>query len=105
MHASAKPAATLFDEHKPKGLDGPRDGKADDLKKISGVGPKIEGLLHDLGIYHFDQVADWTGEQVEWVDGYLKFKGRIEREDWISQAKILAAGGETEFSKRTGKRK
>jgi len=96
--------ATLFDENKPEGLEGPRDGKADNLKKISGVGPKIEGLLHSLGVYHFDQIAAWTPEQVEWVDGYLKFKGRIGREDWLSQARILADGGETEFSKRTGKK-
>jgi NADH-quinone oxidoreductase subunit E len=105
---SEKPApatATLFDAHKPKGIEAPREGKADNLKKISGVGPKIEGLLNSLGMFHFDQVAQWTPEEVEWVDGYLKFKGRISREDWIAQAKILAEGGETEFSKRTGKRK
>ncbi|WP_436641831.1 NADH-quinone oxidoreductase subunit NuoE [Microbaculum sp. FT89] len=104
--AAAKPEpAALSDEHKPTGLEAPREGKADNLKKISGVGPKIEGLLHSLGIFHFDQIAALTPDQVEWVDGYLKFKGRIGREDWISQAKTLAKGGETEFSKRTGKRK
>ncbi|MCT8974396.1 NADH-quinone oxidoreductase subunit NuoE [Microbaculum marinisediminis] len=102
--AKAEPAA-LSDEHKPTGLEAPREGKADNLKKISGVGPKIEGLLHSLGIFHFDQIAALTPDQVAWVDGYLKFKGRIGREDWISQAKTLAEGGETEFSKRTGKRK
>lgn len=104
----AKPEAapaTLFDENKPKGLDAPREGNADNLKKISGVGPKIEGLLNSLGVYHFDQVAGWSPQEIDWVDGYLKFKGRIGREDWIAQAKILAEGGETEFSKRTGKRK
>ncbi len=101
----AEPSATLFDEHKPKGIEAPREGKADNLKKISGVGPKIEGLLHSLGIFHFDQISEWSPEEVAWVDGYLKFKGRIDREDWIAQAKTLAAGGETEFSKRTGKRK
>jgi len=90
------------DENKPAGLEAPRDGKADDLKKISGVGPKIEDLLNSLGVYHYDQVAAWTADEVAWVDEYLKFKGRIGREDWIAQAKILADGGETEFSKRTG---
>lgn len=97
--------ATLFDDNKPKGLEAARGGKADDLKKISGVGPKIEGILNSLGIFHFDQIAAWTPAEVDWVDGYLKFKGRIGREDWIAQAEILAEGGETEFSKRTGKRK
>lgn len=95
--------ATQSDENKPVGLDAPRDGKADDLQKISGVGPEIEGLLNALGIYHYDQVAAWTADEVAWVDGHLKFRGRIGREDWIAQAKILADGGETEFSKRTGK--
>lgn len=80
---------------KPGGLKSARGGKADNLKLISGVGPKIEGLLNGLGIYHYDQVAKWNRENVDWVDGYLSFKGRIAREDWISQAKTLAADGDT----------
>jgi len=94
-------AATLDDTAKPEGLSGPRDGKPDDLKRISGVGPKLEGTLNGLGIYHFDQIAAWTSATVDWVDAYLSFKGRIDREDWIGQAKVLAAGGETDFSKRS----
>ncbi|MEZ5670250.1 MAG: 50S ribosomal protein L21 [Alphaproteobacteria bacterium] len=66
-------------------------GEADDLKKISGVGPKLEKTLNELGIYHYAQIAAFTPEQVAWVDERLKFKGRIEREDWIEQAKTLAA--------------
>ncbi len=89
---------------KPRGLKAARGGRGDDLKKISGVGPKIEGLLQGLGIFHFDQIAKWTADNVSWVDGYLKFKGRIARENWIEQATTLAAGGETEFSKRTSKK-
>jgi predicted flap endonuclease-1-like 5' DNA nuclease len=61
--------------------------KPDDLKQISGVGPKIEGILHALGIYTFDQVAAWKKAERDWVDDYLRFKGRIEREDWVKQAK------------------
>ncbi len=87
------------DVFKPTGLEKARDGQADDLKKVSGVGPKIEGMLNDLGVFHFDQIAKWSEDNVAWVDQYLKFKGRIAREDWIEQAKILAKGGETEFSK------
>jgi NADH-quinone oxidoreductase subunit E len=97
-------AVAQSDAHRPKGLEAPRGGAADDLRMISGIGPKIAGILNELGIFHFDQIAAWTAEEVDWVDGYLKFKGRIEREDWIAQAKTLAAGGETEFSKRRGKR-
>lgn len=85
----------------PEGLPGPRDGGADDLKRIKGVGPKLEGMLNDLGIWHFDQVAGWGAAEVAWMDANLKgFKGRVSRDDWIGQATELAAGGETEFSKR-----
>ncbi|MCV3272474.1 hypothetical protein [Roseobacter sinensis] len=73
--------------------DGPRDGGADDLKKISGVGPKLEETLNSLGIWHFDQVAALTKEDIAWVDERLRFKGRIERDDWVGQAKKLASGG------------
>ena len=86
---------------RPAALDGPRDGKADDLKKIKGVGPKMEKLCNSLGFYHFDQIANWTADEVEWVDNNLEgFKGRVTRDDWVEQAKLLAAGGETEFSKK-----
>ncbi len=72
---------------RPQGLNAPREGGADNLKKINGVGPKIENRLNKLGIYHFDQIADWDQSAIEWVDGYLSFKGRIERDGWIEQAK------------------
>lgn len=74
--------------------------EAHDLKRIKGIGPKNEDQLNDLGIYTFDQIAAWTPDNVKWVEGYLSFRGRIGREDWIGQAKTLAGGGETEFSKR-----
>ncbi len=76
------------------------NGEADDLKKISGVGPKLEEKLNNLGIYHFSQIESFSDEDIEKVDSELNFKGRIVREDWLGQAKILAAGGETEFSKK-----
>ncbi len=86
---------------KPATLDGPRNGKADNLKEIKGVGPKMEKLLNSLGFYHFDQVAGWSADEVAWVDANLEgFKGRVSRDKWVDQAKILASGGETEFSKR-----
>lgn len=72
----------------------------DDLKRIKGIGPKNEDALNELGIYTFKQIAEWTAENVDWVEDFMSFPGRIEREDWIAQAKTLAEGGETEFSKR-----
>ena len=77
------------------------EGGGDDLKLIKGVGPKLEGVLNDMGIYMFNQIAVWTPADVLWVDDRLKFKGRIDRDGWIEQAKILGAGGATEFSQRS----
>ncbi|MEZ5871960.1 MAG: 30S ribosomal protein S2 [Nitratireductor sp.] len=67
------------------------EGAADDLKKISGVGPVLEEKLNALGITKFAQIAAFTEEEVAKVDDVLNFKGRIVREDWISQARELAA--------------
>lgn len=86
------PAAADVPETKPETLTSPRAAGADDLKKISGVGPKLEGVLNELGFWHFDQIAAWTAEEIAWVDNRLKFKGRIERDDWIGQAAELAKG-------------
>jgi predicted flap endonuclease-1-like 5' DNA nuclease len=85
---------------RPAALTAPQGGKADDLKRIRGIGRVNEAKLHDLGIYHFAQIAVWTPENVEWAGEYLSFPGRIEREDWVGQAKVLAKGGETDFSRR-----
>ena len=73
-------------------LDAARDGQADDLKLISGVGPKLEELLHENGVYHFDQIAAWKKKEIEYMDDKLSFHGRIERDEWIKQAKELAKG-------------
>ena len=81
-----------FEGKRPLGLVKPRGSMADDLKRIKGIGPQNEGRLQGLGIWHFDQIAAWTAEQVKWVGGYLAFPGRIDREEWIQQAKALAAG-------------
>lgn len=76
---------------RPGALAVAHDDTPDDLKIIKGIGPQNEGRLHALGIWHFQQIADWTPDNVEWVGSYLAFPGRIEREDWIGQAKELAA--------------
>ncbi len=67
-------------------------GDADDLKKISGVGPVLEKKLNALGVTRFDQIAAFSADDIAKVDEALNFKGRIEREDWIAQATKLAAG-------------
>ncbi|MDF1671745.1 MAG: NADH:ubiquinone oxidoreductase [Roseovarius sp.] len=86
---------------KPATLTGPRDGGADDLKQIKGIGPKLEELCNSLGFYHFDQIANWSRDEVAWMDANLQgFKGRVSRDTWVAQARVLASGGETEFSKR-----
>ena len=89
---------------RPQALDGPREGGADDLKKIKGVGPKLEELVNSMGFYHFDQIANWTEAEVAWVDENLEgFKGRVTRDGWVEQSKTLASGEDTEFSKRVDK--
>lgn len=85
-------AAAVSPGVKPVTLAAPRGNAPDDLKLISGVGPKLEKLCNDLGFWHFDQIANWTPEEVAWVDHNLEgFKGRIARDNWIEQARALAA--------------
>ncbi len=74
---------------RPPGLPGPRNGRPDDLRRIRGIGPKNEGVLNALGIYHYEQIAALTPAQVTWLDNYLKFHGRIARDDWVGQAGAL----------------
>jgi predicted flap endonuclease-1-like 5' DNA nuclease len=74
---------------RPMPMDKPVDGKPDDLTQIGGIGPKIQDVLNSLGIFHFDQIADWTSENIAWVDEYLSFAGRITREGWVEQAAVL----------------
>ncbi|MHA7970680.1 NADH-quinone oxidoreductase subunit E [Rhizobium sp. CAU 1783] len=100
--AAAAAQPSLDDKNRPAAVEKP--ATPDDLKMISGVGPKIEGILNGLGIYTFAQVAGWKKAEREWVDGYLKFAGRIERDDWVKQAKALAKGGEAEYIKVFGKK-
>lgn len=95
-------AAPVLRMDRPRGLTEPRDGKPDNLQRISGIGPKNDKILQSLGFFHFDQIAAWTGEQVAWVDDHLRFNGRITREKWIEQAELLASGNEEEFTRRFG---
>ena len=102
---ATKPARKpVAKDGKPEMLKKARAGGADNLKEIKGVGPKMETMLNKMGIYHFDQVSGWRVKEVKWVDENLEgFKGRVSRDEWVKQAKILARGGETEFSKKVEK--
>jgi len=107
---AAKPAAKAAKPGKPA-LDDPnrpaqveKPAALDDLKLVSGIGPKIEAILHGLGIYTFAQIVSWKKAERAWVDDYLSFSGRIERDEWQKQAKALAKGGEAEYIKVFGKK-
>jgi predicted flap endonuclease-1-like 5' DNA nuclease len=77
------------------GADGP-----DDLKRIRGIGVLLEKRLNMLGYTRYAQIASWTQADIDRVNQQLDFSGRIERESWIEQARILATGGHTDFSRR-----
>ena len=90
--AEAKPAA---EKKAPAKKAAPKkaakaDG-ADDLTRISGIGPVIVGKLHDLGVTTFAQIAAWTPEDVAAMDEKLNFKGRIDRDEWLKQAAEFAS--------------
>jgi NADH-quinone oxidoreductase subunit E len=93
--AAAEPApAEATEGTRPQGLTAARNGQPDDLKTIEGIGPVLEKLCHELGIFHFDQIAGWGPAEVAWMDGNLKgFKGRVTRDKWVAQAKIICTDG------------
>jgi NADH-quinone oxidoreductase subunit E len=102
----AAPESAPAGGKKPKMLKAAKKSGADDLKLIKGVGPSLEKALNEMGIWHYQQIADWSDAEIEWVDNnLLRFKGRVSRDNWKQQAKILAIGDETEFSKRVSKGK
>ncbi|WP_458790197.1 NADH:quinone oxidoreductase [Yoonia sp. MH D7] len=89
---------------KPAVLTEARDGGPDNLKMIKGVGPVLEKALHASGVFHFDQVAAWKKADATWFDDNVKgANGRVLRDEWVKQAKILAKGGTTDFSSKVKK--
>ena len=90
------------DANRPAAMDKPEI--VDDLKMISGVGPKIEGLLHSIGVFKWEQISHWTEDERAWIDGFLKFKGRIDQENWVKQAEALAKDGVEEYVRVFGKK-
>jgi predicted flap endonuclease-1-like 5' DNA nuclease len=101
--AAAKPAAKpkAAKPAGPERLTAPRKGRADDLKEIEGIGPAMEKLVNSLGFYHFDQIASWSDADIAVVDAEMKsFKGRIARDRWVAQAKIIVTEGLEAFRER-----
>ncbi|MFO6448425.1 hypothetical protein ACLBKU_14925 [Erythrobacter sp. NE805] len=81
----------------------PAPGGGDDLTRIKGLGPKLAALLGQFGINRFDQIAAWTPEDIERIDAQLgRFSGRITRDQWVEQARLLAAGDEAGFTRHFG---
>ncbi|MDZ4309218.1 MAG: NADH-quinone oxidoreductase subunit E [Cypionkella sp.] len=93
--AKLEPAAVASEGGtQPKALKAARKGVADDLQKIEGIGPVLEKLCHGLGIFHFDQIASFGPAEIAWMDGNLKgFKGRVSRDKWVAQAKLIGEIG------------
>jgi NADH-quinone oxidoreductase subunit E len=79
---------------RPAGLAAPRQANADKLQRIKGIGPVNAQKLNALGIFHYDQIAGWGRPEIRWVGTYLSFPGRIDRENWVSQASRLATGAD-----------
>lgn len=71
-----------------------RPAAPDDLKAISGIGPKLEKVLNDLGVWTYRQIADWSAAEIAWMDERLGFPGRIDRDGWVAQARAKSSGGE-----------
>lgn len=90
--AATKPAPKKAAPKKAAAKSEAAAAKADDLKVLSGVGPALEKKLHEAGVTTFAQIAGWSADDVAAMDEKLSFKGRIEREGWIEQAKELAKG-------------
>ncbi len=94
----AQKSTALFEA--PKG----KEDKGDDLKLISGIGAVLEKKLNNLGITTFEQIAKFKKSDIKKIDEVLNFKGRIERDDWVKQAKALAKGGVEEYVRQFGKK-
>jgi hypothetical protein len=73
------------------------------LRRLVGIGPVNERRLNEHGITTFAQIAAWTAADINKAEEYLQFDGRIERERWVAQAKLLAVGDEKEFARRFSK--
>lgn len=74
---------------KPELLDAPKNNNKDALSQIKGIGPKLEEQLNTAGIYHFEQIAQWTEENIAWLEMHTAFAHRAKKDFWVNQAKAL----------------
>ncbi len=99
--AAAAQAATQAPEPAPASAQA---GQGDDLSRIKGVGPKLVTLLNSLGVTSYAQIAGWSEEDIERIDAQLgAFQGRIRRDSWIEQAKLLSGGDTAAYEAKFGK--
>ncbi|MEM7327266.1 MAG: hypothetical protein AAF437_00925 [Pseudomonadota bacterium] len=89
---TAQSVAALKTDQRPQTLAA-LYGKADDLTRIKGIGPKLSRRLNEIGVFHFKQIANWSASEALWIDDHLASKGRVAREAWIKQARLLTANG------------
>ena len=99
--AAETPQATVVPEAAKEPV--PASTSADDLTRIKGVGPKLKDLLVSLGVTHFENIANWSEADIDRIDAQLgRFEGRIRRDNWVEQAKFLAAGDTTGYEGKFG---
>jgi predicted flap endonuclease-1-like 5' DNA nuclease len=97
---ASPPPAKAEPEMPPPGDGGPPD----DLRRIKGIGPKLATLLNSLGITRYDQIAAWSDDDLDRIDGQLgSFAGRPRRDNWVEQAKFLAADDVAGYEAKYGK--
>lgn len=100
--ADGVPTTTPAAEPVPAKAAAPASG-GDDLTRIKGLGPKLAGTLREMGVTSFAQIAAWDDAEIDRVDAQLgRFQGRIRRDDWVGQAKLLASGDEAGFTGKYG---
>lgn len=87
-------------DNKPLVLSSPKAAGKDNLRKIKGIDYKVEEDLNNLGIYHFEQISKWSSKNCDWIDEFLLLPGQSKKFQWVEQAKILASGRDTVYSKR-----
>ncbi|MBC2884782.1 hypothetical protein H7Q97_05115 [Ochrobactrum sp. CM-21-5] len=101
----AEETVEIEEPGRPELLDAARRGKPDDLTAIKGIGKAVGEMLHGLGIFHYNQVAAWSADEAAWIEKHIGFPGRVQREEWVSQAGKLAASTAKPASKRNAKGK
>jgi len=99
IHINYKPNPNQTKEEvitKPILLKEPKEGVKDNLQLIKGIGNVLEKVLNDMGVFHFEQIANWTEKEIKWIDKSIAFPGRIKRENWVEQAKKLASNNKSQ---------